>query len=375
MKILKICYVLGTLEVGGAEKQLQLLIRDLDRNRFDPVMVALRGGRMQKDFEKICKVHIIGKRWKLDILFLIRLIKVIKFEKPDIVHTSMFTSNLWGRLAAVINRVPVIIGSELSMDFWKTPFYFSIDRFFAKYSQNIVCNSNEVKERYEKTLGKYADRLSVIYNGIDLPFFEKVEYKEKIKEEFGIKDEIVVLTGGRLCAEKGLDYFLQAASMVVKEFDKVKFLIVGEGEKREELLGLTNKLKLSRSVVFTGYRNDLSDVMKVSDIVVLSSLWEGLPNLLIEGMALKKAVIGTGVGGTVEIVKDKVSGLIIPAKNSEELAKSILYLLKDDKKRKLMGESGYKFVKENLSLEKMVQNYEKLYEDNRGYSPCMSLWT
>jgi glycosyltransferase involved in cell wall biosynthesis len=92
-------------------------------------------------------------------------------------------------------------------------------------------------------------------------------------------------------------------------------------------------------------------------------------------MALKKAVIGTGVGGTVEIVKDKVSGLIIPAKNSEELAKSILYLLKDDKKRKLMGESGYKFVKENLSLEKMVQNYEKLYEDNRGYSPCMSLWT
>jgi glycosyltransferase involved in cell wall biosynthesis len=313
-------------------------------------MVALRGGRMQKDFEKVCKVYIIGKRWKFDIFFLMRLIKVIKLEKPDIVHTFMFTSNFWGRLAALINRVPIIISSERSMDLWKKFFHIQIDRFFAKYSQNIVCNSNEVKERYKKVLDKYSAKLSVIYNGIDMPFFEKVEYKEKIKEEFGIKDEIIVLTGGRLCAEKGLDYFLQAASMVVKEFDKVKFLIVGEGEKREELLELANKLKLNKFVIFTGYRNDLSDVMKVSDIVVLSSLWEGLPNLLIEGMALKKAVIGTGVGGTVEIVKDKVSGLIIPAKNSEEHATSILSLLKDNKRRKLMGESGYNFVKENLSL-------------------------
>ncbi|HNS32465.1 MAG TPA: glycosyltransferase [bacterium] len=364
--MVKICYVIGTLEVGGAEKQLYLLIRDLNKKKFEPVLIALRDGRMRQDFEKIVKLHVIGKKWKIDIVFLLKLIQIMRLERPHILHASMFTSNLWGRLAACINRVPVIIASELSMDLWKTSFHLFFDRILAWFTRKIICNSQEVERRYRKSLGRYGCKLSVIYNGIDIAFYDSVEDKQAVRGELGISREKVILTGGRLCAEKGLDYFLKAASIVVKVTADVKFLIVGEGDKKKSLLEMAEKLELNEHVVFTGYRKDLPDIIKISDVVVLSSLWEGMPNLLIEAMALRKPVIGTNVGGTIEIVKDGETGFLVPAKDPEMLAGAMLCLLKDKVLRERMGNKGYEFVKEKLSLQKMVKKYEELYEELTG---------
>ena len=361
--MVKICYVIGTLETGGAEKQLYLLIKNLDRKKFCPVLISLRSGRMKTDFEEVTKVHIADKKWKLDIFFMVRLVRIMKKEKPDILHTFMFTSNLWGRFAAIISRVPIIVASERSMDFWKTPFHLFIDRLLAKFTKRIICNSNEVSNRYKNVLGRYASKLSVIYNGIDISFYDRIEYNENIRRELEIKqEEQVILTGGRLCAEKGLDYFLEAASLVIKTYRDVKFLIVGQGDKKSILLQRTEHLGLNEYVIFTGYRKDLPELIKISDVVVLSSLWEGMPNLLIEAMALKKPVIGTNVGGTKELITNGIRGFLVSAKNSQQLAGAMLCLLQDAGLRKKMGENGYEFVKKNLSLRNMVKKYEELYE-------------
>ena len=367
--MVRICYVVGTLEVGGAERQLYLLMKNIDRERFCPVLVALRDGRMRGDFEKVARVRVAGKRWKLDVFFFARLLGIIKREKPDILHTFMFTSNFWGRLAGLAARVPFIVASERSMDFWKGPLHLWIDRFFARFTRKIVCNSNEVKARYEKVLGRYSGRLSVIYNGIDTGFYDGVKYREELRKELGITEGKTILTGGRLCPEKGLDDFMEAVSIVVnrvKAFRNARFLIAGEGSEKKSLMELRERLGLKDYIIFTGYRKDLPEIIKMSDIVVLSSLWEGMPNLIIEAMALRKPVISTDVGGSREIIKNGETGFLVPVKNPEMLAGAMLALLQDESLGESMGAKGCEFVKRELELSVMVNKYEGLYRELAG---------
>jgi glycosyltransferase involved in cell wall biosynthesis len=360
--MVKVCYILGTLEVGGAERQLLLLLKKIDREKFFPVVIALRGGRMRREFEGIARVFVPGKKWKIDPFVLFRVVQVLKRERPDILHTFMFTSNTWGRLAGILAGVPVIIASERSLDLWKRPYHFLIDRFFARYTQKIVCNSQEVMKTYEKILGRYSGKLSVIYNGIETDFYDRVEYKEEIRKKLGIeKNAKVVLTGGRLSPEKGLDTLISAVPRVLKECMETRFVISGEGSEEDKLLELAKKLGVDKKVIFAGYRRDLPELIKISSIVVLPSLWEGMPNLLLEAMALKKPVIATDIGGSREIVRDAENGFLVPIRDSEKLAEKMVYLLKNNGLCRTMGDRGYGMVKEKFSADSMVKGYEELY--------------
>jgi len=360
--MIKICYVIGTLEIGGAERQLLQLVKNLDKQRFLPVLLTLRDGRMRKDFEEAVKVRVVGKRWKFDPLFLLELTKIIKQEKPDILHTFMFTSNTWGRIAGIITGVPVIVASERSMDSWKKWYHFLIDKILGFFTKKIVCNSEEVKNLCVSKLKLRDQKFTVIINGIDLDFYEETSVKLEIKKEFGIEEgERIVLSGGRLSWEKGLEYLVYSAKRVINEFPAVKFLIAGEGPEKEKLKKLVEKLLLKNKVVFTGYRKDLPFIIKTSDIVVLSSLWEGMPNLLLEAMALGKPIVATNVGGCKEIIKDGKNGFLVEVKDVENLAERILVLLKNQTLCTKMGERGFEIVKSNFALSKMIGKYERIY--------------
>lgn len=363
LKKVKICYIIGTLEVGGAERQLYLLIKNLNKEKFEPFLISFRGGRMKEKFEKITKVYFADKRFKLDFFLIFRLIKIIRKERPHILHTFMFTSNTWGRIAGIICRIPVIIASERSADLWKKWYHIMIDRFLFNFTDRIVCNSEEIKKIYLERLKGNENKFVVIYNGLEIERYEGLFENEEIKKEFGIKEEKIVITGGRLSFEKNLETFLFAAKKVKDRYERVKFLIVGEGREKDKLLKMTRELNLENDVIFTGYREDLPELIKISEIVVLTSLWEGMPNLILEGMICKKAVICTKSGGAKEIIKDGENGFLVEPKNVEDIAHKILFLLKNGETGRDMGEKGYKFVKERFSLEKMVESYEKLYEN------------
>ncbi|MCM8786232.1 MAG: glycosyltransferase [Candidatus Omnitrophica bacterium] len=372
---IKICYIIGTLEVGGAEKQLYLLIKNLDKERFKPFLIALRDGRMRKDFEEITNLYLLKKRFKFDLAILLGLIRIIKKEKPDILHTFMFTSNTWGRLAGIICKIPVIIASERSADLWKKWYHNLIDRFLLKFTKKIICNSEEVKNIYIKRIDGKNRKFEVIYNGIEIEKYEKIKESVKLKEEFGIKNEKIILTGGRLSFEKNLKRFLFVAKKIKGDFENVKFLIVGEGEEKERLKKLAENLNIKDSVIFTGYRNDLPELIKISDTVVLISLWEGMPNLIIEGMTCKKPVICTKIGGGKEIIKDGENGFLVDPDDEEEIKEKILFLLKNDEKCKIMGEKGYNFAKKTFSLKNMVENYQNLYIKLLGKGINVKIYT
>ncbi|MGC8804752.1 MAG: glycosyltransferase family 4 protein, partial [Candidatus Ratteibacteria bacterium] len=200
----------------------------------------------------------------------------------------------------------------------------------------------------------------VIYNGIDIEKYETLK-DENFKNLSGLMDKKIVLTGGRLSGEKGLKYFIYAAKKVIQQLPETVFIIAGEGPEKNSLKHMSDSLRLSENIIFTGYRKDLPVLIKNCDVAVLSSLWEGMPNFILEAMSMKKPVVATDIGGTKEIVVDGENGFLVPVKDFECLAEKIIFILKNPSISEKMGEKGYKIVKEKFSLEKMIKNYENLY--------------
>ncbi len=353
----KICYVIGTLEIGGTERQLLKLCSYIDKKIFLPVVISLRcGGFLKDDFEKVgIKVIEAGKRCKIDFLFFGRLMCILYREKPDILQTFMFTSNTWGRIAGFLCRVPVIIACERSTDIWKKWFHFFIDTLCGFFTDAIVCNCVTVKQHYEKKIKPVAKKLIVIPNGIE------IEDKQPVAPS-GLKKEKIVLTAGRLSPEKGLEYLIKAARMVLNKMENVRFIIAGDGPLKNELEQMADEYGITYNVTFTGYQKDVKNLIAMSDVVVLSSLWEGLPNILLEAMALKKPVIATAVGGVREIVKNGETGFLVQPACASELAQKIINVLLDKTGSLTIGDNGYVFVKKNFDIKKMVSSYEHLYE-------------
>jgi len=356
--MIKICYVIGTLEIGGAEKQLLKLVKNIDRRRFLPVVIALRGGALKEEFEKVVKLIVIGKRWKIDPFFLFRLISVIRKEQPYILHTFMFTSNTWGRIAGIIAGVPVLIASERCVDIWKRWYHKLIDKILLRFTYKVIGNSNAVKKFYQETEGIPANKITVIYNGIDLEEFQNIEpCKIEVEKKGGL-----VGTGGRFTEQKGLIYLLMAIPEVLKVFPDTKFIFVGDGPLRKSFEDFAKSHKISDSVIFTGYRKDILSIFSLCDVIVVPSLFEGMSNIILEAMALKKPVIGTNIPEIAELIEDGKNGFLVPVKdNVKDIAEKIISLLKNPDMRKDMGEKGYNLIKGKFSLEKMIKRYETLY--------------
>lgn len=356
-KMARICFITGTLDVGGTEKQLLLLCRYINHQRFHIVIISLRGGRMKEEFQKEnISVWVVGKRFRFDVIALFRLIIILLREKPDILQTFMFTSNTWGRVAGILLGGKIIIASERSIDLWKKKHHFFIDRMLGFFTDKIVCNSISVQNRYKENLGSVGRKIIVIRNGIELNKFNS--YAEKKKE----RKEKIVFTASRLSPEKGIQFLIDAAKIILKKDKSVKFLIAGEGYFEPNLVEMVKEYEIKDNVIFLGYRSDILQLISESDIVVLPSLWEGMPNIILEAMAMKKPVIATDAGGSSEIVKDGQTGLLVRPGSAEELAEKIILLFSDEMLAKKIAENGYELVSRDFDISLMVSAYETLYQ-------------
>ena len=230
------------------------------------------------------------------------------------------------------------------------------------FANEIIAVSESVKRHIILKQRIGPKKVSVIHNGIDVDKYTGDGNSKEAKKNFGLhNDPVVVGVVGRLDKQKGIAFFLRAASEVLKVEKHVQFLIVGEGPQRQELEKLSRKLGISGYVVFLGFIEDVPQIMSLIDIFVLPSLWEGLPISLLEAMAARKPVIATGVGGIPEVLADEVSGLLVPPKDTKALTKAILELLKDTAKREAMGEKARQRVAESFNIERMVRDYEECY--------------
>ncbi len=359
----KILLLIATLDAGGAEKQIIELAR-LIRDRFDVLLCCLtRGGPLEErtSFYKIPYV-ILGKKFKFDFSVIFKLIRLIRKENIDVLHTWMFTSNFFGRIAGIIARAPCILTSERACDIWKTSFHFLVDRLLLLETDRVVCVSEGVKKFCMEKYGLTEEKASVIYNGIEItppsPAGDSLVSGLNIPEKAKL-----ILTAGRLAPQKGIKYLIRAMPGVLEKFPGVFLLVAGSGEELSSLEREAHSLGIWGRIKFLGFRKDIRRFMRASEIFVLPSLFEGLPNVALEAMIEERPVIATDIPGTNEVVINGETGILVPPADSSALCSAVVQLLSDRKKSLEMGLAGRTRAEKYFDIKNTARSYEKVYEE------------
>lgn len=352
-----ILYFTRTMGIGGTEKVVMQLCRYFN-NKFNKIIVCSNGGIHEYELQKLGIKH-----YKIDdiedknpiIIFktLISLYKIIKNENIDIVHTHH-------RMAAFYSE---ILNKLMNFKFIHTAHNtFHNKKTLTKFALNnaeIIAVGEKVKENLLELYELDTDQINVIYNGIE-KYTGEISVVPEIKK---FKDEGYFIVGniGRLSKQKGMEYYIKAIPESIKKYQKIKFYIIGDGEDKLELIKLAKELGIENNVIFLGYRNDVINIIKQLDLIVLSSLWEGLPLTPIEAFSEGKTIIATDVDGTSEIVKDQYNGLLIVSKDSNEIAMNIIKIIDNKSLKDNLQKNAYKTYSQKFSIDIFNSSYEKYY--------------
>lgn len=361
----RVLYLIWSLDLGGAERVAVDLAKGLNNRMFKPKVCCLNDkGRYASLLERRgIRVFALRKRPKFDLSLIPRLVRLIKEERIDLIHSHLFGANLWGRIAAHLAGIPIVC-TEHGMDAWRTPFHLTLDRLLAPISKRVVFVSQAVKKFYQSKHISLNGKSRVIYNGIDLTHFGKSSDLSSIRLGLGLAGtQKVIGIVGRLVPEKAHDDFIRAIQLLAQKRDDVVGLIVGHGELLEPLAKQVKDAGLERHVIFTGHRDDLAQLYQAMDVFVLCSEREGFPLVALEAMASQVPVVATAVGGIGELLKDHETGLLVPPRNPEALAGAISTVLENGDLREKLVNNAYQEVRTYFGTEQMVQNYESLYQE------------
>jgi len=360
----KVCYVIGQLTKGGAERQLFELVSGLDRKSFDPVVISLSsGGYWAGEMKKAgVRVFELWRNKSFEFRRFVGLVKLIRSLRPDIVHTYLFAANCYGRIAALACGVPVIIASErnnpeIGKD--KNRRQAAIDKMLARLSNGIICNSLAASKCLIETYSYDARKVFTVRNGMRGP-----DGPANNPGQSGRKKGVwVVGTTGRLCRQKNLYHFLTVARELLSGAGglKMKFVIIGEGEERRDLEDHARSLGIGNYVEFTGERHDVGELLGSMDVFAMTSLYEGLSNSIMEAMAAALPVVATDVGGNGELVIDGETGFLCPAGDVRGFARRIMDIFRDEAEAGRLGENGKKRIITEFGVEKMIKDTESIY--------------
>lgn len=356
--------------VGGAEEVRSVLMNNIDKEKFSVSLCCIgeRGEIGQELSEKGFYIRALKKGWGLhNISSTFALLKLIKQSKPDIVHTCLFYANYHGRIAAKLAKVPIIVSEEQNVDKWKKKYlvFLLIDWLLSKVTDRIIACSQAVKDFVLQNEKIETDKLLFVPNTFDHKKFvnhSSIE-KKNIKRALGLSDkDRIIGTVGSFSLQKGHIYLIKAMKEIVRNEPSCKLLMVGAGPLENELRKKADKLGLNKQIIFTGKRRDIFNLFSILEIFVLPSLWEGLPLVSLEAMAMAKPVVASQIPGITEVVIDGENGILVAPKNSNLLAKAILDLLKDSDRSKKMGELGKARILKHYNPQTYVSKIESLYE-------------
>lgn len=361
---INVLYIIWSLGLGGAEKVVIDLCKNIDKDKFHPIVCCLNDKGIFADELEDVGIEVIPlyKKPKFDPYIIYKIYKLIKKKQIDIVHAHLWTANFWGRIAAKLAGVKVIVITEHNVDVWKRRAHFWADSLLASITNKIIAVSNKVKEFYIKMTKINPNKFITIYNGVDLTKFNiQINVLEK-RKEFGIEpsDKVVVIIG-RLEAAKAHHVFLKALKEVINKIQNFKALIIGDGSLKQEIILLTKELNLQNNVIITGLRKDIPELLSIADLFVLSSTREGFPITLLEAMSCGIPAVVTNVGGNSELCINGETGIIVEPNNPKALAEAILTLLTDQNLSSNFSKASKVRIQTLFTAEIMAKNHEALY--------------
>ncbi|MDR2437560.1 MAG: glycosyltransferase family 4 protein [Endomicrobium sp.] len=371
--MIRICYIITKLELGGAQKTALHIAENINKNIFESFVIAGKGGILYDEAEKKIKLYCIKDFVRnisplRDLKSLFKIYSILKTEKPDIVHTHSSKAGIIGRIAARLAGVKIIIHTIHGYGFNETQklfikmFYIFLEKICALFSDKlIVVTKEDIKKGVYYKIAK-ENKFVLIRAGIDTAFYKSFIQSPNFRQTLGIGTNIkIIITIGPFKPQKNLKDFIKAASSVVSRFKDIMFLIVGDGPQRKELEILIEKSNLKNKILMLGWRTDIAEILKASDIFVLTSLWEGLPCSIIEAMCCAKPVVANSVDGVKEIVVDGKTGFLVEPNNYIKTAEKITYLLNDQIALKILGEKAYNSIGQEYDINYNLKQHEELY--------------
>lgn len=328
-------------------------------------------GREKPDWMKqigVTKYFRMNAKSKKDFpLAVLKLAKILRKEKIDILQTHLYEASFVSLLAAKLARVPLKILTRHHADQThligkKLP--IAIDCWEAKKADKIIVLSNAVREFMTSFDGVDTEKITVIYQGFDFESFSADQNdRERVREEFGLaENDFVIGTIGNFFPTKGHRFIVSAAKKLLDEIPHLKLLFVGDGGDKKNLKKQISELGLDEKVIFTGFRRDVNACMKAVDAVVHPSLSEAFCQVLVEAMSVETPIISTDVGGAKEVITDGENGLLIPSEDVEAIAKAILKVYRNRDFAMKIALSGRKTVHERFTVEKMINHQIECYE-------------
>lgn len=362
----KILYVIPHLAKAGTEKHLLILASGLSRKNFDITVCCLfEKGDMFEGYDlSIVKFICLNRKHVYDLRIIFDLIRLIRKEKYDIVHSYLFGFHYLATIPAKTTGVRMVISSRRELATWKKRHHRFLENLGNLFTDKVITCSEAARDFSLKNENLSEDKITTIYNGINLNKFYPIEKNKEILNDFGLtaQDKIIGMVAN-FSAVKDHQALLKAVNEIKKRYSSIKCILAGGGSLRVSIAAEVDHLGLKNNVIFTGRRDDVERILSVMDVFVLSSLSEGMPNAALEAMACGLPVVATNVGGIPEVVEDGKSGMLVEPKDSMAIANTIIKLLEDEALRRNMGEYGREVVKRKFSLERMVKDYEVFYKN------------
>lgn len=371
---MRILHVITKLELGGAQQNTLHTCRSLQERGHDVVLVAGPGGMLDEEagrgpFRFLPLASLVREIRPLDDLrALARLVRIIRTERPDIVHLHSSKAGAIGRVAAALARAPVVIHSihgwsfAAGMPAVTSAAYRCVELLCRPLTDHFISVSRLDLELGEKAGIVPRGRGSVIRSGFDLSEFRREgPGRERVRAEWGIApDEVLVVNVSNFKPQKAPLDFVRAAGLASRLEPRLRFAFVGDGELRGEVEAAVSREGLASRFVLAGWRHDVPEILRAADVFALTSLWEGLPRSVVQARACGLPVVATAVNGTPEVVVDGETGWLVTPGDPESFGRRLAELAADEGLRRAMGERAARGLEE-FSAEAMVDAQERLY--------------
>lgn len=374
-KRIKIVYIISHLNTGGAQILVLDILKHLKQKRDLSIsIISIDSGEYINVFKKEGIETIdLGEKGLVNAKIYFKLKKILNSIKPDIVHTHMLKADFYGRIAAKHAGVKVIYSTchnysthHKGADVNKQSVFDIIDNFVISYSNSHLIAISEIVKKYLiNRKSNYVKITEVIYNGVDIG---KEKYKLNETEVLSfrndyqiLKDDFVITILGRMVKQKGHLFFLNSIKDFLKEKKDIKVLILGDGDLRGEIVNKINEYGLTEIVKIMGFRKETEEIIEISDIICVPSLWEGFGLVITEAMIKNKIVLASDVGGIPEIIEDGKTGFLFEVNNENSFLEKLTYIYENKKDMNVIKKNALQLVKDKFNIQKNSDLYYKSY--------------
>lgn len=367
-----ILFVMDGMEFGGGERVFVQLAAGL-KDRYQLSAATMAGMKFEETLKSLgVQTYPVDMGSQLSFKPVYKIFDIIKKNKVDFIHSQGARADFFARVAGRIAGIPYNICTiatpieKFDIGVLRKGIYRFIDRLTESSVDRFIVVSDSLEKLLTSKRGISAKRVVKIHNGIELHKYHPAYNSGKLRIELGISQDVPLIGSiGRIIWSKGLEYLIEATKEIFILYPQARLLIVGEGPFKNKLVLKCKKLGIINNVIFTGFINDIREILSSIDLLVFPSLSEGFPMVVLEAMAMGKPIVATRIDGITEQISDGKEGLLVPPKDPSALAEAVSKLIGNRKLAKSMGLAARKKAEAEFSVEKMIAETEKVYQSLR----------